>query len=113
MRRFVFWVVAGFVLFSLGHTKTASAASGTMYTWAPSKLYKSSTGTAYYKKINSGTAVAAYGKSNSRYKVKVGGKTGYIQAYNLTRRVDEKDRLFIFQIVYNFLPHKVYKCHSG
>jgi len=107
LRRFVFWVVAGFVLFSLGHTKTASAASGTMYTWTPSKLYKSSTGTAYYKKINSGTAVAAYGKSNSRYKVKVGGKTGYIQAYNLTAALTKKT-VYLSSKLYTTSSHTKY-----
>ncbi|WEG13289.1 glycoside hydrolase family 25 protein [Pullulanibacillus sp. KACC 23026] len=83
MQRLIFMLFAGFLLFSLGFTRDASAASK-MYTWTPSNLYKAATGTAYSAKINSGTAVTIYSKSGSRYKVSAGGKTGYIQAYNIT-----------------------------
>ena len=95
MRRLIFFGGAGFLLlFALSFAKPASAASSTMYTWTPSKLYKTASGAAYSKNVNSGTAVTVYSKSGKRYKVKAGGKTGYIYANNLTRSKVKKEDYF-------------------
>ncbi|MED4934307.1 hypothetical protein [Heyndrickxia coagulans] len=98
MRRLIFFGGAGFLLlFVLSFAKPASAASSTMYTWTPSKLYKTASGAAYSGNMNSGTAVTVYSKSGKRYKVKTGGKTGYIYAYNLTSSKVKKRGLFWFE----------------
>jgi len=95
LRRLIFFGGAGFLLlFALSFAKPASAASSTMYTWTPSKLYKTASGAAYSKNVNSGTAVTVYSKSGKRYKVKAGGKTGYIYANNLTRSKVKKEDYF-------------------
>ncbi|MDR7001873.1 glycoside hydrolase family 25 protein [Neobacillus niacini] len=107
MKRLVFWVFASFLLFSLGFTKPAFAAASTMYTWTPSNLYKTATGTAYSAQINSGTAVTVYSKSGSRYKVSTGGKTGYIQAYNLTGKLTKKP-VYLSSNLYTTSSHTKY-----
>ncbi|RGR87748.1 glycoside hydrolase, partial [Heyndrickxia coagulans] len=105
MRRLIFFGGAGFLLlFVLSFAKPASAASSTMYTWTPSKLYKTASGAAYSGNMNSGTAVTVYSKSGKRYKVKTGGKTGYIYAYNLTSSKVKKE---------DYFGSKIYKQAAG
>ncbi|MDL5042398.1 glycoside hydrolase family 25 protein [Heyndrickxia coagulans] len=105
MRRLIFFGGAGFLLlFVLSFAKPASAASSTMYTWTPSKLYKTASGAAYSGNVNSGTAVTVYSKSGKRYKVKTGGKTGYIYAYNLTSSKVKKE---------DYFGSKIYKQAAG
>ncbi|MGJ8540098.1 glycoside hydrolase family 25 protein [Heyndrickxia coagulans] len=105
MRRLIFLGGAGFLLlFALSFVKPASAASSTMYTWTPSKLYKTASGAAYSRNVNSGTAVTVYSKSGKRYKVKAGGKTGYIYADNLTRSKVKKE---------DYFGSKIYKQAAG
>ncbi|NWN93759.1 MAG: glycoside hydrolase family 25 protein [Bacillus sp. (in: Bacteria)] len=105
MRRLIFFGGAGFLLlFALSFVKPASAASSTMYTWTPSKLYKTASGAAYSRNVNSGTAVTVYSKSGKRYKVKAGGKTGYIYADNLTRSKVKKE---------DYFGSKIYKQAAG
>ncbi|KYC65653.1 glycoside hydrolase family 25 protein [Heyndrickxia coagulans] len=105
MRRLIFFGGAGFLLlFALSFVKPASAASSTMYTWTPSKLYKTASGVAYSRNVNSGTAVTVYSKSGKRYKVKAGGKTGYIYADNLTRSKVKKE---------DYFGSKIYKQAAG
>jgi len=101
----IFFGGAGFLLlFVLSFAKPASAASSTMYTWTPSKLYKTASGAAYSGNVNSGTAVTVYSKSGKRYKVKTGGKTGYIYAYNLTSSKVKKE---------DYFGSKIYKQAAG
>jgi len=105
LRRLIFFGGAGFLLlFVLSFAKPASAASSTMYTWTPSKLYKTASGAAYSGNVNSGTAVTVYSKSGKRYKVKTGGKTGYIYAYNLTSSKVKKE---------DYFGSKIYKQAAG
>lgn len=100
MRRLIFFGGAGFLLlFVLSFAKPASAASFTMYTWTPSKLYKTASGAAYSGNVNSGTAVTVYSKSGKRYKVKTGGKTGYIYAYNLTSSKVKKEDFLVRKFI--------------
>ncbi|MED4967352.1 glycoside hydrolase family 25 protein [Heyndrickxia coagulans] len=105
MRRLIFFGGAGFLLlFALSFAKPASAASSTMYTWTPSKLYKTASGAAYFRNVNSGIAVTVYSKSGKRYKVKAGGRTGYIYADNLTRSKVKKE---------DYFGSKIYKQAAG
>ncbi|CAM3178766.1 glycoside hydrolase family 25 protein [Sporolactobacillus spathodeae] len=93
-------IILGFMFFTFYGTVQPAHAASSLYTWMPSRLYKTATGTSYSTTVYSGVQVINYGKSHSRYHVKVGTKTGYIKAYNLaTAKIKKTD----------FFGSKVYK----